>query len=123
MTTMKEKLSASVRQAKATLNTAVNNAAPKPAQASALAAKAVSADKTPAQAVRKASARKPAVAKVAKPTAPISAATKPAASKAAAPKVTVSKSHAPMSKPAAKTVVGEIAQSSNQLFPERVWPD
>jgi len=123
MTTMKEKLSASVRQAKAAQDTVVNNAAPKPTEAPAHAAKAVSVDKAPAKAVRKASARKPAVAKAAKPTAPIIAASKPAASKATAPKVTVSKSPAPMPKPAVKTVVGEIAQSSNQLFPERVWPD
>lgn len=98
MTTMKDKLAASVRQAKSTQQTGTR----KPAQP---AAKRAATPKAVARPAPKPAAAKPAVptaAPVAKPAA------KPAAPKRAATAIV----HA-----------GGIPDSTTTLHPQRVWPD
>jgi hypothetical protein len=94
MTTMKDKLSASVRQAKA----GAEQEKPVPAK--------------PAVAARKPAATKPAATK---PAATKPAAAKPAAAKPAAAKAT--------NKTEAKVYAGGITESNATLHPQRVWPD
>jgi hypothetical protein len=110
MTNLKDKLSASVRQAKA---------AQAPAQKAASAAK---------PAARKSTAKpaaKPAAKRALAPVEHAPTVRNPVVRDPVSAKVTVSNS--PLSaKPAAKTVkvaAGGIPDSSNQLFPQRVWPD
>ncbi len=93
MTTLKDKLSASVRQAKAAQTTATKPAAAKPKAARSTAPKPAARKATPAR-----------------PAAP-----KAAPRKAAAPKAAV--------KAEQKIAPGGIPESHNQLFPQRIWPD
>ena len=106
MTNLKDKLSASVRMAKAGQQTA-SQPANAPAALTQPAPVSAAADKPVAV--------KPAAKK---PTAAKPAATKPTAAKPAATKPTATKQPAASRKPASVD-----QESGNALFPSRVWPD
>ncbi|MCA1979474.1 MAG: hypothetical protein LDL19_09585 [Thiobacillus sp.] len=102
MSTMKDKLAASVRQAKAAQQPAAKPAA-RPAPKRAVAAK-------------------PAAKPVAAKAAPAKTAAKPAAPKPAPAAAATAKS--PAAQPSATRVhAGGIPDSNGTLHPQRVWPD
>jgi len=113
MTNLKDKLSASVRQAKAAQTPAVKTAAAKPAAAkSAPAKKAAPKKRVPRKAAAKPAAIKPA---------PASSTNKAAAtSTPSKPKVTRSSGNGSREQNAAGA---GVPNSGNALFPARVWPD
>jgi len=112
MTNLKDKLSASVRQAKATQQDA---ATPTPATPAAAAVKPSAPAKPAAAAAKPAAPARPA-------TSTRSTAAKRDAAKPAAAKPVANRTPAQRPSPAG-ALPGDIQESGGALFPERVWPD